>query len=153
MTRKQWIAHGYTQMLTYIRRCRPVCSLAAVASSRSRSPPPSLSDLSVMPVAVSSSPAPAVHIIWVLPIGRSHNMTATNSAMPFVQYCEHTYMILFELEGISLLRHEDPVESLLEVVSGWPVHPFGDLHESQLPDASRPVYVRRCNCAGMGWNT
>ena len=62
-------------------------------------------------------------------------------------------MILLELEGISLLRHEDPVESLLEVVIDWPVHPFGDLHESRLPDASRPVYVRRCNCVGMRWNT
>ena len=77
-----------------------------------------------------------------------------NNAMQFVQCCEHTYMILFELEGISLLRHEDPVESLLGVVVDRPVHPFGDLHESRLPSASRPVYVRRlCNCVDMGWNT
>ena len=140
MTHKRWIAHGYTQMLTYIRRCRPACSLAAVASSRSRSPPPSLSDLPVLSAAVSSSPAPAVHIIWVLSNGRSHNTTATNSALPFVQYCEHICMILFELEGISLLRHEDLVEPFFQMVVDWSVHRLCDRDQSRFPDVER-LYI------------
>ena len=73
--------------------------------------------------------------------------------MQLVQCSEHTYKILLELEGISLLRHEDPVESLLDVIVDRRVHPFGDLHESRLPGASRPMYVRMCNYVDMGWST
>ncbi len=76
-----------------------------------------------------------------------------NNAMQLVQCSEHTYKILFELKGISLLRHGDPVEALLDMIVDRHVHPFGDLHESRLPGASRPVYVRRYNCVDMGWNT
>ena len=76
-----------------------------------------------------------------------------NNTMQLVQCSEHTYKILFELEGISFLCHEDPVESLLDVIVDRHVHPFGDLHESRLPSASRPVYVRMCNHVDMGWNT
>ena len=64
-------------------------------------------------------------------------MASMNSAMPFVQCCEHTYMILFELEGISLLRQEDLVESLLEVVVDRPMHSMCDRHESRFPDVDR----------------
>ena len=46
-------------------------------------------------------------------------------------------MILFELEGISLLRHEDLVESILEVVVDWPMHSMCDRHESRFPDVDR----------------
>ena len=76
-----------------------------------------------------------------------------SNTMQLVQCSEHTYKILFELEGISLLRHEDPVESLLEVVVDRPMHSFSELHESRLPGASLPMYVRMCNCVDMGWNT
>ena len=75
-----------------------------------------------------------------------------SNSMQHVQCSEHIYKIL-ELECISFLRHEDPVESLLEVIVDRYVHPFGDLHESRLPGAIRPVYVRLCNCVDMGWNT
>ena len=67
-----------------------------------------------------------------------------NNTMQLVQCSEHIYKIL-ELECISFLRHEDPVESLLEVVVDRCVHPFGDLHESRLPGASLPMYVGMCD--------
>ena len=75
-----------------------------------------------------------------------------SNTMQLVQCSEHIYKIL-ELECIAFLRHEDPVESLLEVVVDRCVHPLSDLHESRLLGASRPVYVRMRNYVHMGWNT
>ena len=75
-----------------------------------------------------------------------------NNTMQLVQCSEYIYKIL-ELECISFLRHEDPVESLLEVVVDRHMHPFSDLHESRLPGASLPMYVGMCNYVDMGWNT
>ena len=65
-TRKRWSGHWYTQLLTHIRRCRPGCSLVAVASNPYRSLQPSFHDL-VRSVPLSSSPAaPVVHIMYVV---------------------------------------------------------------------------------------
>ena len=58
--------HWYTQLHTHIRRCRPECSLVAVASNPYRSLQPSFHDLGP-PSPLSSSPAaPAVHIMYVV---------------------------------------------------------------------------------------